>query len=95
MDSLAVGSIDYAMDEVDRISPFVKIHIIEDVKYHLQKAKEALIQGLDDHPIRWDVIFLLLTALSRNLQEDLNPCSKVLDNCEVVGDDLHSTLPPI
>jgi hypothetical protein len=86
MDSLAVGSIDYAMDEVDSISPFVKMHVIEDVKYHLQKAKDALIQGLDD-PIRWDVIFLLLSALSRNLQEDPNPGLKVSDNCEVVVDD--------
>lgn len=86
MDSLAVGSIDYAMDEVERISPFVKMHVIEDVRYHLQKAKDALIQGLAD-PIRWDVVFLLLSALSQNLQEDLKTCSKVSDNCEVVGDD--------
>lgn len=66
---LAVGSIDYAMDELERVKPFIKLHVYDTVEYHLSMARKSLQDGIKD-PIRWDVLFVLLSALSQNLRED-------------------------
>lgn len=55
MDQLAVGSIDYAIEEVERIRPKCNQYVINDCVYHLKKAKEALVQGLEN-PINWETI---------------------------------------
>ena len=55
MDDLAVGSIDYAIEEVERIRPKCNQYVINDCIYHLKKAREALSEGLEN-PISWDTI---------------------------------------
>lgn len=55
MDQLAVGSIDYAIEEVERIRPRCNQYVINDCVYHLKKAREALIQGLEN-PVNWETI---------------------------------------
>ncbi len=55
MAQLAIGSIDYAIEEVERIRPKCNQYVINDCLYHLQKAREALIQGLEN-PISWESI---------------------------------------
>ena len=55
MDQLAVGSIDYAIEEVERIRPKCNQYVINDCVYHLKKAREALVQGLEN-PISWESI---------------------------------------
>lgn len=47
---LAIGSIDYAIDEVESLKKVIRnvssIHCINDSLFHLRKAREALDEGL-------------------------------------------------
>lgn len=72
MDDLAIGSIDYAIEEVERIRPKCNQYIINDCIYHLKKAKEALIEGIEN-PISWDTIIqsvvLFKMLLDKNIEK--------------------------
>lgn len=85
---LAVGSIDYAMDELERVRPFIKLHVFDTVSYHLTMARNALQAGAKD-PIRWDVLFVLLSALNQNLQADREAYLESKDNFSIVDDGHH------
>jgi hypothetical protein len=84
--TLAVGSIEYAMDELENIKPFLKIHVYESVQYHLTRAKETLSEGIQD-PVQWGVVLLLLSTMFQNLQEGHGTFSESSDNLKVVADD--------
>jgi hypothetical protein len=47
---LAIGSIDYAIEEVDSLKKLTRnvssIHCVDDALFHLRKAREALDEGL-------------------------------------------------
>lgn len=50
MDSLATGSIEYAIEEVSTLknmyTKIEDIHCIDDCLFHLRRAREALVDGL-------------------------------------------------
>lgn len=47
MSELAIGSIDYAMEEVSRLRSMYGT-CIDDTLYHLRRARESLTQGVGD-----------------------------------------------
>ena len=65
MDDLAIGSIDYALEEVERVRPKCNQYVINDCVYHLRKAREALVYGLEN-PVNMEEIirnFLFLKTI--------------------------------
>lgn len=54
--TLAIGSIDYALEEVESLKRITHktsvIHCIDDALFHLRRAREALDEGLKD-PEAW------------------------------------------
>lgn len=71
MDQLAIGSIDYAIEEVERIRPKCNQYVINDCIYHLKKAKEALIEGLEN-PISWETILQSVMIFKMLLDKNVN-----------------------
>lgn len=57
--TLAIGSIDIAIEEVEQIRHLHNQYIINDCVYHLKKAREALSEGLET-PVNWNGILRLL-----------------------------------
>jgi hypothetical protein len=54
--TLSIGSVDYAIDEVSRLKSLYTrvedIQCVEDALFHLRRAKEALVDGLSN-PRQW------------------------------------------
>lgn len=68
MDDLAIGSIDYAIEEVERVRSKCNQYVINDCIYHLHRAREALVYGLDN-PVNLEQIiknFLILKTIFDN-----------------------------
>ena len=67
---LAIGSIDYAIEEVSRLKVSNKEYFIDDSLFHLRKAKECLIGGINQQQeiakILLAIIPLLLLMRDQN-----------------------------
>ncbi len=68
MDELSIGAIDYAIEEVERVRPKYNQYVINDCIYHLQRAREALVYGIEN-PVNLEQIiknFLILKTMFDN-----------------------------
>lgn len=68
MSELALGSIDYAIEEVERIEHLCKRHSFDNCVYHLKKARESLAGGLID----WDTILHCVLLFNMLLDKNID-----------------------
>jgi hypothetical protein len=66
---LALGSIDYAIYEVEKIRIKCNQYVINDCLYHLKRAKEALQEGLDN-PFDWVKFFTWFKAFAGTMNKN-------------------------
>lgn len=66
---LALGSIDYAIFEVEKIRIKCNQYVINDCIYHLKKAKEALKEGLEN-PFDWVKFLTWLKAFTNQIYKN-------------------------
>jgi hypothetical protein len=66
---LALGSIDYAIYEVEKIRIKCNQYVIDDCLYHLKRAKEALQDGLDN-PFDWEKFFSWFKAFAGHVTKN-------------------------
>ena len=62
---LALGYIDYAIFEVEKIRIKCNQYVINDCIYHLKKAKEALNEGLEN-PFDWVKFLTWMNQIYKN-----------------------------
>ena len=77
--SLAIGAIDYAIDEVSRLRETTPNDVIDDTLFHLRQARNCLDQGAKEmSSIMCMLPFMIMLAKSRfpirdqNLRASLN-----------------------
>lgn len=72
MSELALGSIDYALEEVDRVKHICNRCHFEDCVYHLKKARESLLNGINKPPLEWDTILQSVLLFKMLLDKNID-----------------------